>query len=348
MTTLQDQKQSKTDMPDGKTDKKNRREEKRALQELKRLLARLRTSGNYQQAASVVAEEMFDDSRRREAFLACNWDVTPTHFYSPTPDLRELPAELWTKNKDISNLDWDADRQLAWAEQLTGKYGEELDWPREALRNDPTAYYLDNFAYRSGDAEPCHLMMRDLKPRRVIELGSGMSSKLISRALERNRAQGHAVRYDVYDLYPEDHIGSRKVKGVDELHKTAVQNMPLEIFDRLEAGDVLFIDTSHVLRVGSDVEYEYTQILPRLKPGVVVHIHDIFLPLEYPREWIFKNNWCWNEQYLVQAILANGKGFETIYAAAFMWQNRKNELARLWKHFDPSKCLPASLWLRKK
>ncbi len=319
----------------------------KAERELRQLLQRLRDGGQVEAAAKIVAETLFDDDQRRRAFLAQGWDVTRTHFYSPTPDLRELPETLWTQDKRIDNLGWDADAMLAWATEHTKAFGAELTWPAQAPAGEPTAYYHENFAYRPGDAEPCYLMMRSLRPKRVIELGSGMSSKLIASALERNRAEGHAVRYDIFDLYPEDHIGKKHVKGVDELHKTAVQALPLETFDALEAGDVLFIDTSHVLRVGSDVEYEYSQILPRLKPGVIVHIHDIFLPLEYPKAWIFENNWCWNEQYLVQAILANGGSYEPLYAAAFMWRENGADLAKLWPHFDPKTCLPAGLWLRK-
>jgi predicted O-methyltransferase YrrM len=336
-----------TDRAETKTKPPLGRAEQRDLAELERLVTRLRKAGAVPHVAGVLAEHLFPDGDTRQAFLAAGWDVTRTHFYSPTPDLRELPDALWSEGIDVANLGWDADAQLAWARERTEQFGAEMDWPEQPPRDAPTAYYLDNQAYRSGDAEPCYLMMRSLKPRRVIELGSGMSSKLIASALERNRAEGHAVRYDVYDLYPEDHIGNRAVPGVDELHKTAVQSLPLSIFDELEAGDVLFIDTSHVLRIGSDVQYEYCRILPRVKPGVIVHIHDIFMPLEYPKHWITDNNWCWNEQYLVQAMLANGPGYETIYAAAFMWRERQDELAAIWKHFDPKRCLPAALWLRK-
>lgn len=334
---------SSTSRTDGQRD----RDLAQAARQLRTLLRELRDAGRYEAAAKIIAEELLDADERRRAFLELGWDVTRTHFYSPTPDLRELPESLWTREKPIDNLGWDADAMLAWVDEQTHRFGEELRWPDEAPAKEPTAYYVDNFAYRPGDAEPCYLMMRSLKPRRVIELGSGMSSKLIASALERNRAEGSAVRYDVYDLYPEDHIGKKRVEGVDELHKTSVQSLPLETFDALEAGDVLFIDTSHVLRVGSDVEYEYAQILPRLKPGVIVHIHDIFLPLEYPKAWIFEQNWCWNEQYVVQAILANGGGYETLYAAAFMWKRKGAELAERWPHFDPQSCLPAALWLRK-
>jgi len=112
-------------------------------------------------------------------------------------------------------------------------------------------------------------------------------------------------------------------------------------------GDILFIDSSHVLKVGGDVQYEYLEILPRLKRGVVVHVHDIFLPGEYPNEWVREEHVFWNEQYLLQAFLSFNDSFEVLWAGSFMHRKHPEKLAECFPGYHPASCHPGSFWMRK-
>ena len=115
----------------------------------------------------------------------------------------------------------------------------------------------------------------------------------------------------------------------------------------LEAGDVLFIDSSHMLRIGSDVQFEYLEILPRLKPGVIVHIHDIFLPAEYPRNWVHDKHIFWNEQYLLQAFLAFNASFEVLWGGSWMHLNHPAELESAFQSYKRENQWPGSFWIRR-
>lgn len=118
-------------------------------------------------------------------------------------------------------------------------------------------------------------------------------------------------------------------------------------FQKLKENDILFIDSSHVLKTGSDVQYEYLEILPRLNKGVLVHFHDIFLPAEYPQKWILEDHKFWNEQYLLQAFLAFNDSFEILWAGSYMHLNHPDKLEQFFKSYNKNKRWPGSFWVRK-
>jgi len=121
--------------------------------------------------------------------------------------------------------------------------------------------------------------------------------------------------------------------------KSKVERLPLSTFDEL---DLLFIDSSHVVRIGGDVLYEILDILPRQKIGALIHIHDIFFPHHYPKEWVLKRRTFWTEQYLVQAFLAFNSAFEIIWSATMMASEREREMKAIFPQLDGD-----SLWLRR-
>jgi hypothetical protein len=127
-----------------------------------------------------------------------------------------------------------------------------------------------------------------------------------------------------------------------------VQNVPVSKFGELKENDILFIDSSHILRIGSDVRYEYLEILPRLNKGVLVHAHDIFLPSEYPKEWVCKQYRFYTEQYLLQAFLAFNSAFEILWMGSYMHLKHPEKLERAFSSYDRNKVWPGSFWLRKK
>ena len=235
-------------------------------------------------------------------------ESAPGHFYSPVPDLAEIAAQadrLFRADRALPGVDLRGDEQVAAFRELAGL-------ARDAaleLEDPPTRYRLDNPNYGIGDASMALAMLRHLRPRRYLEVGSGYSTALALDAGERfldGKLQVTAV-----EPFPEL-LGSLARPG-DPLEVLAqpVQSVPLERFAALDAGDVLFIDSSHVLKTGSDVQFLYTEVLPVLADGVHVHIHDIFWPFEYLRHWVELGR-AWNECYLLHAFLLHNDRFEIV------------------------------------
>ncbi len=136
--------------------------------------------------------------------------------------------------------------------------------------------------------------------------------------------------------------------GLSKLIKKEVQDVGLDEFYKLNENDILFIDSSHVLKIGSDVQYEYLEILPRLNKGVIVHVHDIFLPAEYPKEWVLKNYRFWTEQYLLQAFLTFNNTFEVLWVGSYMHFKYPDLLKKSFNSYNPKTVCPGSFWMQRK
>jgi len=278
--------------------------------------------------------------------------VTPVHFYQPVPDTSRLPESLWTQPSALPGVDWNADAQLARLADFAVTYGDEYAALPIGDTPDPFEFRLDNDQFSKVDAEALYCMVRSFKPRRVIEIGSGNSTLLTAQALRANRADDPAYdcRFTAIEPYPNDVI-SRGVPGLSELLAVPVQDVGLDVFAELGENDVLFIDSSHVAKVGSDVQYEFLEVLPTVAPGVVVQIHDVFLPYEYPRHLIVDWHQFWNEQYLVQAFLAFNASFEVLWSSAWLHAEHANRLADAFPSYKgmgwPTGMPPCSLWLRR-
>jgi hypothetical protein len=203
-------------------------------------------------------------------------------------------------------------------------------------------------------------MLRHHKPRRVLELGSGYSTLVELEALAANRRDGHETCLTVLDPYPGSGSGApleRFLAGRDgrladgaTLEALAVADVPLERFAALEAGDVLFVDTTHTVKLAGDVNRIVLEVLPRLAPGVIVHLHDVFLPYEYPRGWFEEERWYWAEQYLLQAFLAFNGEFEVLFPARAVAVRHPDRVAAVVPSFDgrlgPNNA--ASFWIRRR
>jgi hypothetical protein len=137
------------------------------------------------------------------------------------------------------------------------------------------------------------------------------------------------------------------VPGVSEVIVAPLQEVPMSRFTGLGANDILFVDSTHVLKAGSDVQLEYLEILPRLATGVLVHIHDIFLPMEYPRQWVVENKWFWNEQYLLQAFLAFNSAFRVRLMASLLHQRHPARLRASFGSYEQNRHQPASCWIQR-
>ena len=232
-------------------------------------------------------------------------------FYSPIPDLDGLPPGWFDRASELPGVDLGLDRQLALLEQrLAGPMSEFAEPPA-------------NPSYSHFDSAVLYAMLRWLRPRRVIELGSGHSSLVAAQAVRRNAADGSPCTYEVHDPFPS--VVSEALPGLSALHRTAAQDVPLGLFEELGAGDVLFVDTTHTVKMGSDVNHIVLEVLPRLAPGVAVHVHDVFLPFEYPEGFAAAFGLYWAEQYLLQAFLSMNRGYEVLFANAALERLRTSE-----------------------
>jgi hypothetical protein len=275
-------------------------------------------------------------------------DVLPNHFYSPIPKLSDLSDDLWLDHSQLAGIDLNEEGQLKLLSFFVSRFKEEYD--RIPLNRTTTQYeyYLHNTRYGPVDGEILYCMIRHYKPRRMIEIGSGNSTYLSAKAILRNNEEDHEYRCDftVIDPYPNT-ILKKGVPGLSEIIIEQVQKVQLSKFQELDANDILFIDSSHMLKIGSDVQYEYLEVLPQLNQGVIVHVHDIFIPAEYPKEWVLTLDRFWNEQYLLQAFLMFNDSFEILWAGQYMHLMHSEALKNAFKSYRASPARPGSFWMRR-
>jgi predicted O-methyltransferase YrrM len=216
-----------------------------------------------------------------------------------------------------------------------GQYASVFDSWREPSRNS-MGFSLANDYFSSPDAEVLYSMLRRLRPRRVIEIGSGNSTRVMRMAVSDGGFQSELISID-----PAPRLEIERV--ADQILRPPVETIPVEsIVSQLGAGDVMFVDSSHEIKTGGDVPFIYLQVIPRLRDGVVIHIHDIFYPFDYPREWVIDNGWRWNEQYLVSAMLLYDPGIEVLWAGHSLQRTRPD----LLRQFSEGRA--SSLWIRKR
>lgn len=274
--------------------------------------------------------------------------ITPVHYYQPLPNTRELKPELWTKKSELAGLNINDAGQLKFLAEISRKFKKE--YAKLPLRKTGVSseYYINNGTFESVDGEMLYSVIRNFQPQKVWEIGSGFSTLISAQALLKNKEMGGPKgELFAFEPYPVKTL-KQGFLGLTRLVQKKVQDVPLSQFQKLEANDILFIDSSHVLKIGSDVQYEYLEILPRLNQGVIVHIHDIFWPLEYPRPWVMKEHRFWNEQYLAQAFLAFNDSWEILWCGSWMHVNHPDKLTSAFPSYDRYKVWPGSLWLRKR
>ena len=265
------------------------------------------------------------------------------HFYSPVVDVNDPFAVRAVRNRLAapltSGIRFDREAVKAMLRKLA-IHSAEFPFPRD--RDEAHRFYFANPFFGCHDASVYFAMLLEFRPRRVIEIGSGFSSRLLLDTNERFFADS----IDITLIDPS-------LDSLDDLNPTAgvkllscpVQEVPLPLFAELEANHVLFIDSSHVSKTGSDVNFYLFQILPLLKPGVLVHIHDIFWPFEYLPEWVLGEKRSWNEAYLLQAFLQYNDAFEILYWNNFVFHSLAADLSE-----SMPLCLEnegGSIWLRR-
>ena len=239
--------------------------------------------------------------------------VAPVHFYSPVPDTSQLDEEIWQRESGLVGIDMNDEQQLHLVAEVFPQFRAEYEAIPTAQTEDPAQFYLDNGAFGGTDALVLYCMLRHLQPRRVLEVGGGLSTRLAAQAALANGS----TELVCVDPFP-DPVLQDGFPGLTTLISSRVENLSLDLFLDLEENDVLFIDSSHVARIGSDVTFLFLEVLPRLQPGVVVQVHDVFLPFEYRRDWVEDVFRFWNEQYLLQAFLAFNSAFRVLVANSYL------------------------------
>jgi predicted O-methyltransferase YrrM len=272
--------------------------------------------------------------------------ITLNHFYYPIPNTSALSDEIWNRKSELPGINMAEPAQLELLRQLASEFRSEYDALPMDSAGEENQFHVRNRSFGRIDAEVLYGMIRHFKPARMIEIGSGHSTLLAAQAFRKNAGEGRAGELIACEPYPKEFL-RRGFPGLSRLIEKKVQEVPLAEFEALGRNDILFIDSSHVLKIGSDVQFEFLEILPRLKPGVLVHFHDIFLPEEYPRQWILEKHKFWTEQYLLQAFLACNQSFEVLWASNFMRLAHPGALREAFARYDPAKVRPGSFWIRR-
>lgn len=289
--------------------------------------------------------------------------VTPAHFYFPVPSLKSLEEKKWDACRPCHGLDFHLQAQIERLHNDLLPFAAEWDF-HETVTRDRHEFHFNNGFFERVDAEVAYSFVRKLQPKRIIEIGGGNTTLLLAAALARNAAAGAPGTLTCIEPNPAGYL-KEGLAGLTLLMEEQVQHVPVDSFRSLQANDILFIDSSHVVSMDNDVLFEVLRILPELAPGVFVHLHDIFTPLDYPRKFVMTNLCFWGEQYLLEAFLAFNASFEVVWASSAMqqfhpevlrqafpaWVDSFNRMPEQLKVYAPSldskNVWPCSFWMTR-
>jgi len=264
------------------------------------------------------------------------------HFYQPLINPHKHLYKSLRLDRSLPGIDFNIDTQIKMLDSFN--FNDELkSFPlKKTNTND---FYYHNKSFESGDAEYLYNIIRSLKPKKIIEIGSGHSTKMMLNAINKNYEEDN-MKCEITCIEPYmEHL----LQGLNiNLIKERVEKVNIDLFNQLDKNDILFIDSSHIIRPQGDVLFEFNEILPTLKPGVLVHIHDIFTPKDYLDDWILNRHLMWNEQYLLENFLSFNQGFEIIGSLNYLKHNYWDKLTSKCPILqnEPQK-EPGSFWIRK-
>ncbi len=308
---------------------------------------KIRTSLKQPNLPELVAQ-MANTGERTDECLAKGALPMMVHFYSPVPDISDLQKRKVFANKSLLNgIDFREKEQLDLLLELGAKYGQECEWP-EVPTIKEEEFHLNNFSFSFGCAAGLHTIVRKYKPKNIFEIGSGYSSRVISKALEMNILDGTDCNYVIIDPYPNE-VTKNKLKNINEITSQRVELVPPEMFNRLQENDILFIDSGHTVKIGGDVNFLYLEVLPVLAKGVIIHIHDINLPYEYPEVYCTNPSFrvFWTEAYLLQAFLAFNTSFEVMLGMNFIQTEHMDVFIKAFPKYQSDFSTSGSFWIRK-
>ncbi|SHH57664.1 Methyltransferase domain-containing protein [Chryseolinea serpens] len=262
------------------------------------------------------------------------------HYYEPLFNKKHLIKPL-SDDRTLPGIAWNVEEQLSILNSF--HYNGEFQNIGTQYSNDLT-FHFNNNAFESGDAEYWYNIIRLKKPKRIIEIGSGNSTRLARLAIENNKKESADYRCEHICIEPFEAPWLEKL-GI-KIIRDRVENVDKMLFQSLGSGDILFIDSSHMIRPQGDVLFEYLELLPILNKGVIVHIHDIFSPKDYPESWIFEEAKFWNEQYLLEAFLTSNNDWKIIGAVNFLHHNHYEKLKGKCPRLTPER-EPGSFYMEK-
>ncbi len=238
------------------------------------------------------------------------------HYHSPVPDKQDAISYVKSRNPagiELPDIDLNTDRQFALLQEFHQFY-RELPFPETQSPN--CRYYYDNTWFRYADAIFLYSFLRNNKPKRIVEVGSGFTSAVILDTIEKFFPEQSEITF--IDPHPDRLFSMMRAvdKDVCRVIAEPVQKVPADVFEALDSGDLLFIDSSHVVKCGSDLQLLMFDILPRLSSGVFVHFHDVFYPFEYPPEWLDQGIY-WNEDYFLRAFLSYNRAWSIHFFGAY-------------------------------
>jgi predicted O-methyltransferase YrrM len=254
---------------------------------------------------------------------------TPAHYFSPIPNVTELDPSVYDKIFEARGVDWNVKAQKRYLNKAFPKYAQEYT---------PTP----NTGLSLVDAIVLYCVIREKKPKKMVEIGSGESTLISLQALERNAKEGRDYSFTAIEPYP-----SNKVKNISEERFRLLQKKLQEVsLEEFKDADLVFIDSSHVCKIDSDVNREILEIVPSLKKGCLVHWHDIVMPGNYWREWMEHGNMFFNESYVVHAFLLYNNAFRILWASRYMQLHHKDLLRRQFPYLEDAHRL-SSLWIER-
>lgn len=273
-----------------------------------------------------------------KAFLRTGVFPIRDHYYEPQISY----SKEFDANK-IRNLriDFNLERQIQSLSKL--QYSHELaQLAKEGIAGNGK-FYFKNPSFGPGDADLYYLIVRNLKPKKIIEIGSGYSTLICVEALQKNDSEHFNSSLTCIEPFELDWL--ENIKEI-QLIRESVEKVSMEVFTSLQENDILFIDSSHIIRPENDVLFEYLELLPQLNKGVIIHIHDIFTPRHYRSEWLQEEFRFWNEQYLLEAFLYFNDTFEIMYSVNHLKNDAFEETKKILTTIT-SNDEPGSFWLRK-
>ena len=266
------------------------------------------------------------------------------HYYQPMINPKKHLVRSLRDDRDLQGIDLNTQEQL----DLLAKFNFNQELLKFPLRKkNEIEFYYDNNSYPPGDAEYLYNIVRHFKPGRIIEIGSGYSTLMVRNAIANNKLDNSNYTCHHICIEPYEQPWLEKIEV--ELIREKVECIEKSFFQQLKSNDLLFIDSSHIIRPQGDVLFEYLELLPTLKPGVLIHVHDIFTPRDYPDEWVYENHYLWNEQYLLEAFISFNSGFRIIGALNYLAHNYRDKFAEKCPVFAKQRDgEPGAFWMIKK
>ncbi len=272
------------------------------------------------------------------------YHVRPIHYYEPLPDFRAITPDAAMRRRVSPAIEFDIPGQLDLLHRLGRAHGMEVAAIASGHRFNFANEYLAGL-----DAAFYYALIRELHPACIIEIGAGYSTRIADLALRGNRAAGHAGELVSVEPFPQRRLTDDMPRVT--LIEQPVERVALEVFQRLEPNDILFIDSSHAVKFGGDVCREILEILPCVKPGVWIHVHDIFFPHDYPASWLVERRLAWTEQYLLEAFLSFNPAFAVRGALHWLWEEHRDALRADWPNAvvdAAGGAGPASFWMMRR